>query len=91
MLNFHKIAENRIKEAIERGDLDDIKGKVGRSAESQIVFPYIPDTAQWHQLVLRFKKTFTLSLRGAKRRSNLNKAHKLRHEIASLTLAMTTF
>ena len=34
---------------------------------------------------------YTLSLRGAKRRSNLNKAHKLRQEIASLTLAMTTF
>jgi len=43
------------------------------------------------ELVLRFMKTFTLSLRGAKRRSNLNKAHKLRQEIASLTLAMTTF
>ncbi|MEA3385543.1 MAG: DnaJ family domain-containing protein [Thermodesulfobacteriota bacterium] len=27
MFNFHKIAENRIREAIERGDLDDIKGK----------------------------------------------------------------
>ncbi|MCD6199468.1 MAG: DUF1992 domain-containing protein [Deltaproteobacteria bacterium] len=27
MFNFHKIAENRIKEAIKRGDLDNIKGK----------------------------------------------------------------
>ena len=35
-------------------------------------------------------KAFTLSLRGAKRRSNLKKAHTLRHEIASLKLAMTT-
>jgi len=43
------------------------------------------------KLVLRFMEPFTLSLRGAKRRSNLSKAHKLRHEIASLKLAMTTF
>ena len=78
------------------------------------------------KLLLRFIKTFTLSLRGAKRLRgiaeanselavqksqgpwsnlrvkeiprcsrnrlrNLNKAHKLHDEIASLTLAMTTF
>jgi hypothetical protein len=41
--------------------------------------------------VLRFMEPFTLSLRGAKRRSNLSKAHKRCNEIASLELAMTAF
>jgi hypothetical protein len=43
------------------------------------------------KLVLRFMEPFTLSLRGAKRRSILSKAHKRCNEIASLKLAMTAF